>query len=101
MANYLTPRTPQALPKLDLTKCYESEADFEEEVHACELEETSFDVTVKNVGLKEDTYTIIVDELAFEKIITLDSNEEYIFSITFAEDEGEYDLTMRVSSEQT
>ena len=54
--------------KVSVVDCYKIDVLYPESVEACINEETSFDITLENTGLKEDTYTIQIEDFICIKV---------------------------------
>jgi len=85
---------------IEITKCYDVEVTYPEEVKACGGEAKSFEMTIKNIGLKDDTYTITVEDLNFETTISLAPDEFEKIELEFLnEEEGTYEIPFTVASD--
>ena len=88
----------QAETNIKLTKCYQFEVVYPEEIQACSGEVNEFNINVKNTGLKEDTYEVDIQELNYTKISKLGPGEDQDFTVSFRKDVGEYTLKLVVKS---
>jgi hypothetical protein len=88
-----------AVSVVEVTKCYDVEVTYPEEVKACGGEAKKFEITVKNIGLKNDTYEIKVEDLNFSMTISL-APEEFrrVEMEFFKESEGTYEIPFTVTS---
>jgi len=90
--------TAQAETRIKLTKCYQFEVVYPEEIQACSGEVNEFNINVKNTGLKQDTYEVSIDELNYTKISQLDPEQDQDFKVSFRKDAGEHTLELVVKS---
>jgi hypothetical protein len=88
-----------AISVVDVAKCYDVEVTYPEEVNACANEAKSFEMTIKNIGLKNDTYEIKVEDLNYSMTISLAPEEFRKVELEFFnKDEGTYEISFTVSS---
>jgi len=85
---------------VEITKCYDVEVTYFEEVKACAGEAKSFGITIKNIGLKNDTYEVTVEDLGYSDLINLAPEEFKTIDLKFLkEEEGTYEIPFTVSSD--
>jgi hypothetical protein len=89
-----------ALSVIEVTKCYDVEVTFPEEVKACAGKVKKFELTVKNIGLKNDTYELNIPDLNYSITIVLQPDEFRTLELEFLrEEEGIYETSFTVESE--
>lgn len=82
-----------------VVKCYDVDVTFPEQVQACGEKAKTFDITIKNTGLKNDTYTLTVQDLNYSTSVTLGPGEPKTLGISFFNEvEGTYDVAFTVES---
>ncbi len=82
-----------------VVKCYDVDVTFPEQVQACGEKAKTFDITIKNTGLKNDIYTLAVQDLNYSTSVTLGPGEPKTLSISFFNEvEGVYDVAFTVES---
>ena len=85
---------------VDVTECYAVDVIFPEEVLACVGVATTFEIRVKNVGLKADTYEVRMDELNYAEIIDLEPAASKTIVMDYLSDqEGTFEIDFVVQSE--
>jgi len=85
---------------VEVTKCYDVEVTYPEEVKACGGEAKSFEMAVKNIGLKNDTYALTIEDLDYEMPISLAPEEFRRVELEFfKEEEGTYEIPFTVESD--
>jgi hypothetical protein len=89
-----------ALSVIEVTKCYDVEVTFPEEVKACAGKVKKFELTVKNIGLKNDTYELSIPGLNYSITVFLQPEEFRTLELEFIEDEeGIYEVGFIIESE--
>jgi len=85
---------------IEVTKCYDVEVTYPEEVKACGGEAKAFEITIKNIGLKNDTYTLTIEDLEYEMTVSLAPEEFRRIELEFfKEEEGTYEIPFTVASD--
>jgi hypothetical protein len=88
-----------ASTNVKVVKCYDVEVTFPEEVQSCVGKTKTFDITVKNTGLKDDTYTVTMQDFNYSNTVTLVPGEAKTLSVDFLNEvEGTYDVAFTVES---
>lgn len=87
---------------IEVTECYKVVVTYPEEVSACAGITTSFEIMIENVGVKNDSYELRVEQLDFLETVDLAPGEAKTFEIDFLEEEeGTYNISFVVESEFT
>lgn len=85
---------------IEVAKCYDVEVTFPEEVKACGAEIKTFEITVKNIGLKDDSYVLTIADLDYAVTVPLTPEEFRTVELEFfKEEEGTYEVGFTVGSE--
>lgn len=85
---------------VEVTKCYDVEVIYPEEVKACGGEAKSFEMTIKNIGLKDDIYALTIEDLDYAMTVSLAPEEfERVELEFFKEEEGTYEIPFAVASD--
>ncbi len=85
---------------IEVTKCYDVEVTFPEEVKACGGEAKAFEMMIKNIGLKNDTYTLTIEDLDYEMTVSLAPEEFRRIELEFFKEEvGTYEISFIVASD--
>jgi len=85
---------------VNVVECYKVDVTYPEKVEVCVDEVADFEITIKNTGLKEDSYELNIEELNYTETAELEQDEPKTFSISFLKDEvGSYDLDFVVESD--
>jgi len=83
-----------------VVKCYDVEVIFPEQVQACAGKTKTFDIMIKNIGLKKDTYTVTIGDLNYSTTVEIEAGESKTLSIDFLNEvEGTYEVAFTVESE--
>jgi uncharacterized cupredoxin-like copper-binding protein len=91
--------TSSASTIVKVVKCYDVEVTFPEQVQACGGKTKTFDITIKNTGLKDDTYTVTMEDLNYTADVTLEPGKSKTLIINFmSETEGTYEVAFTVES---
>ncbi|MCX6821308.1 MAG: hypothetical protein NTW30_00870, partial [Candidatus Aenigmarchaeota archaeon] len=91
--------TSSASTTVKVVKCYDVEVTSPEQVQACGGKAKTFDITIKNTGLKDDTYTLSMQDLNYSTDVTLGPGESKTLSMDFMnEAEGTYEVAFTVES---
>jgi uncharacterized cupredoxin-like copper-binding protein len=84
---------------VQVAKCYDVDVTYPAEVTACAGESKTFEMTVKNIGVKNDTYEISIEDLNYSTTVSLAPGESKTLDIGFLEaTEGTYEISFTVSS---
>jgi len=82
-----------------VVKCYDVDVTFPQTVQACGGKTKTFNITVKNIGLKEDEYTLTIGDLNYSTTVALQPGQAKSLSIDFMnEAEGTYEVSFTVES---
>jgi len=85
---------------IDVTECYAIDVTFPEEVLACVGVATTFEIRVRNVGLKADTYEVRIDELNYAEMIDLEPAASKTIVLDYLSDqEGSFEIGLVVQSD--
>ena len=85
---------------IEVTKCYDVEVTYPEEVKACAGGAKSFEMTIKNIGVKDDTYKLTIEDLNYSMEITLAPEEFRKVELEFIkEEEGTYEIPFTIKSD--
>ena len=80
--------------------CFDFEINYPEEIKSCGGIEKTFQISVTNIGIKEDDYEVNIEELGYSDFIELEPGQAQEFEITFVkEEEGVYEIPFVVSSD--
>lgn len=79
-----------AISTIKKIKCYDFDVIYPEELRTCANTLTRFNITVKNSGIRDDTYTLNIRKFNYTKSSSLKPNETGVFDISFKETEGKY-----------
>ena len=94
--------TSKASSLIRVIECYKVGIQYPEKVEACINETTPFNFTVKNTGIKEDSYEISIEELNYTQMIKLKPGESKVFKSSFIRNEtGTYKVNLMVKSNFT
>lgn len=94
--------TSKASSLIRVIECYKVKIQYPEKVEACINETTPFNFTVKNTGIKEDSYEINIKELNYTQTIKLKPEESKEFESSFIKNElGTYKVNLMVKSNFT
>jgi hypothetical protein len=87
---------------INVVECYKVDVTSPKELEACINVPVTFNLTVENVGLKDDIYNVSIDELNYHKITELEPKKVESFEVEYLKDnEGTYELGFVVSSDHT
>lgn len=87
---------------IKIIECYEVGVSYPEEVTVCKGISELFTITIKNIGLKKDSYELKIEALDYTTTIDIEAEESKSFEIPFIEVEvGSYDVNFTVESEFT
>jgi uncharacterized membrane protein len=87
---------------IKIIECYEVGVTYTEELMVCKGVSEDFTITIKNIGLKKDSYELSIEELKYTESVDLEAEESESFKISFLEDEiGSYEVDFVVESEFT
>jgi hypothetical protein len=95
----------EALIKIKVVECYKVSTEVPKEVKACLNVKDTFNVTVKNVGIKYDIYNLSIegvpsDWLEYTKNFIIEPNKTKVIPISLIGKEvGKYNLTVKTFSE--
>jgi hypothetical protein len=85
---------------IEVTKCYDVEVTYPEEVKTCGGETKSFEMTIENTGVKDDTYELKVEDLNYSITVSLAPEEFRTIELEFSKgEEGTYEVSFMVKSE--
>jgi len=85
---------------IEVTKCYDVEVTYPEEVKACGGEAKSFEIMIKNIGLKDDSYALTIEDLDYAVTVPLATEEFRTIELEFfKEEEGTYETPFTVESD--
>ena len=85
---------------IEATKCYDVEVTYPDEVKACAGEAKTFEMTIKNIGLKNDTYELTIEDLNYSMTISLAPEEFRKVELEFLKGvEGTYEIPFTVKSD--
>ena len=94
--------TDTASTVIKIIECYEVEVSYPEEVTVCKGVSELFTITIKNVGMKKDSYELMIEALNYTASVDLEAEESESFEIPFIEEEvGYYDVDFAVESDFT
>lgn len=89
-----------ASSEVNVVECYEVNVLYPEKVVMCVDEETKLEITLENVGLKDDTYKIEIENLNYTETVELEPDESEILEIDlFGEEVGSYDIGFMIESD--
>ncbi|MDI6825871.1 MAG: hypothetical protein QMD36_01600 [Candidatus Aenigmarchaeota archaeon] len=89
-----------ASTKVQVVKCYDVEVTFPKEVQACAGKSKTFEITIKNTGLKADMYTLTIEDLNYSMNVSLGPGESKVLALDFYQEaEGTYEIGFTVTSE--
>ena len=84
---------------VNVVECYGVDVLYPEEVEVCVNEETEFEITLENVGLKEDSYKVEIEDLDYVETVELEPDELKTLEIDlFGKEVGSYDISFMVES---
>ena len=84
---------------VNIVDCYKVDVTVPDQLEACVNVPTTFNITVENVGLKDDVYNISISDMNYQKTAELIPQESKTFEVEYSNDaEGTYELAYTVSS---
>jgi uncharacterized membrane protein len=87
---------------INVVDCYKVDVTAPDQLEACVNVPTNFNITVQNVGLKDDVYNVSISDINYEKTTELKPQESKTFEVEYSKDaEGTYELGYVVSSTHT
>ena len=85
---------------VQVVKCYDVQVTVPPEVKTCAGKSTTFDTTIKNTGIRNDTYTLSIEDLNYSVEVSLEPGESKVLSLNFyQETEGTYEVKYTVKSQ--
>ncbi len=91
--------TSKASSVIKVVDCYKVSVIYPEKVETCANELIQFNITLKNVGLKEDSYEVEIKDLNYTEIVKLEPEESQTLKMLFLKGEiGTYDVDFTVKS---
>lgn len=83
-----------------VSECYKVEVSYLKKIETCLKEQTDFELTIKNAGMKKDSYTVEIEDMNYTKVVELDAEGSTILKIPFVKDEeGVYEVPLKVTSD--
>jgi len=87
---------------INIIECYEVGVSYFEEVTVCKDVSELFTITIKNIGMKKDSYELKIEAMNYTATVDLEAEESESFEIPFVKEEvGTYDVGFVVESEFT
>jgi hypothetical protein len=84
---------------VNVVNCYDVQVTVPEQVQTCTGKEKTFDMVIKNTGMKNDTYTVTIPDLSYTNDVTLDAGKSTILNIGYTNEvEGTYEVAYTVES---
>ncbi|MEM5793262.1 MAG: hypothetical protein QXY45_02795 [Candidatus Aenigmatarchaeota archaeon] len=74
-------------------KCFDFKVEYPREVRSCTGIKRSFNISIHNTGIREDSFEIDIGELGYSDMVKLRPGEIQDFEVTFSKDEeGVYEI---------
>jgi len=90
----------KSISLVKVLECYKVETSYLKKIETCLKEETIFELTITNAGLKKDSYTVEIEDMNYTKIVELEAGDSTTLTIPFVKDEeGTYDVSFKVTSD--
>jgi len=85
---------------IKVDECYNIDVSYPEEVETCVNEPIQIEITLENVGLKEDSYKFEIEDLNYTETVELEPDESKDLEITLlGEKVGSYDIDFVIESD--
>jgi len=85
---------------IQVVKCFDVQVTVPPEVKTCAGKSTTFDITIKNIGLRNDTYTLAIEDLNYSVSVSLGPGESKVLPLNFYQGtEGTYEVKYTVTSQ--
>jgi len=90
----------KSISLVKVLECYKVEVSYLKKIETCLKEETIFELTITNAGLKRDSYTVEIEDMNYTKVVELEPEDSTTLEIPFVKDEeGTYDVPFKVTSD--
>jgi len=89
----------KASSKIDKLDCYDFEAFYPEQIKSCSNTNATFEVSIKNTGLRQDNFEVSIPYLEYFETLTLNAGQQKTVKIQVKEDEpGSYNIDFSIQS---